>query len=60
MVSWAMLMHITADQLVDTLRSEGLRITEARRAVCAVIADEEQGILLGAADPRREGYAYGW
>ena len=28
--------------------------------VCAVIVDEEQGTLLGAADPRREGYAYGW
>lgn len=28
--------------------------------VCAVIVDEAQGTLLGAADPRREGCAFGW
>ena len=28
--------------------------------VCAVVLDEEEGVLLGAADPRREAYAYGW
>ena len=32
-------MHVTADDLVDILRSEGLRITEPRRLVCEVIAD---------------------
>jgi Fur family ferric uptake transcriptional regulator len=31
-------VHITADRLLDTLRSEGLRITAARRAICEVIA----------------------
>ncbi len=31
-------MHITADDLIATLRSRGLRITDARRAVCGVIA----------------------
>jgi Fur family ferric uptake transcriptional regulator len=31
-------MHITADNLISTLRSNGLRITDARRAVCGVIA----------------------
>ena len=28
--------------------------------ICAVVVDEAQGTLLGAADPRREGYAFGW
>ena len=32
-------MHISAEELTNALRSQGLRITEARRAVCAVIAD---------------------
>jgi Fur family ferric uptake transcriptional regulator len=31
-------MHITADDLIATLRDRGLRITDARRAVCGVIA----------------------
>jgi len=31
-------MHITADDLIATLRDKGLRITDARRAVCDVIA----------------------
>ena len=31
-------MHITADDLIATLRNNGLRITDARRAVCGVIA----------------------
>ena len=31
-------MHITADRLLDALSAEGLRITNARRAVCEVIA----------------------
>jgi len=31
-------MHITADDLIATLRINGLRITDARRAVCGVIA----------------------
>jgi Fur family ferric uptake transcriptional regulator len=31
-------MHITADDLIATLRDKGLRITDARRAVCGVIA----------------------
>ena len=41
-------MHISADILVEALRSQGLRITTARRAVCAVIA-ERHGQHLTAA-----------
>lgn len=41
-------MHITADVLVDALRSQGFRVTAARRAVCAVIA-ERHGQHLTAA-----------
>lgn len=41
-------MHITADQLIDTLRNEGLRITEARRAVCTVIAESHADHLDAA------------
>ena len=29
-------------------------------AVCAIVLDPVNGILLGAADPRRESYALGW
>jgi gamma-glutamyltranspeptidase/glutathione hydrolase len=29
-------------------------------AVCAIVVDSDSGILLGAADPRRECYAMGW
>jgi len=29
-------------------------------AVCAVVIDPANGVLLGAADPRRESYAIGW
>lgn len=32
-------MHVGADTLIQALRSEGLRITKARRAICEVIAD---------------------
>jgi Fur family ferric uptake transcriptional regulator len=39
----------SADRLLDALRSEGLRITAARRAVCAVLADSH-GEHLSAAD----------
>lgn len=31
-------MHVTAEQLLDQLRSDGLRITPPRRAVCEVLA----------------------
>ena len=31
-------MHVHADELIDALRSEGLRITKARRAICDVVA----------------------
>ncbi|MEA2001361.1 MAG: Fur family transcriptional regulator [Actinomycetota bacterium] len=41
-------MHISPDVLVDALRSQGLRITVARRAVCAVVA-ERHGHHLTAA-----------
>ncbi|MEE9611319.1 MAG: gamma-glutamyltransferase family protein [Desulfatiglandales bacterium] len=29
-------------------------------AVCAIVVDSANGVLLGAADPRRESYALGW
>jgi gamma-glutamyltranspeptidase/glutathione hydrolase len=29
-------------------------------AVCAIVVDSVNGVLLGAADPRRESYALGW
>lgn len=32
-------MHISSDSLIDVLRSNGMRITEPRRLVCAVIAE---------------------
>lgn len=41
-------MHIEPDTLIEALRSQGLRITRARRAVCAVIA-ERHGEHLTAA-----------
>jgi gamma-glutamyltranspeptidase/glutathione hydrolase len=28
--------------------------------VCGIVYDAERGVLSGAADPRREGYAIGW
>ena len=31
-------MHIAPDTLIDALHAQGLRITQARRAVCATIA----------------------
>ena len=31
-------MHIAPETLIDAIRGQGLRITKARRAVCAVIA----------------------
>jgi Fur family ferric uptake transcriptional regulator len=31
-------MHIAPETLIDALRGQGLRITEARRAVCGIIA----------------------
>ena len=31
-------MHMSSDDLVDALRSQGLRITAPRRAVCAAVA----------------------
>ncbi len=31
-------MHISPEELIDALRSQGLRITDARRAVCAIVA----------------------
>lgn len=31
-------MHVSADQLIEQLRSDGLRITPPRRAVCEILA----------------------
>jgi len=33
-------MHVSADDLVERLRADGLRITPPRRAVCEVLASE--------------------
>ena len=41
-------MHIAPEALLDALRSQGLRITAARRAVCSIIA-ERHGEHLTAA-----------
>ena len=42
-------MHISADVLVDALRSQGLRVTAARRAVCGIIAERHGQHLTAAA-----------
>ena len=41
-------MHISADVLIDALRGQGLRITAARRAVCAVVAERHSQHLTAA------------
>lgn len=42
-------MHISADDLIEFLRSEGLRITNPRRLVCTVIAERHSDHLTAAA-----------
>lgn len=42
-------MHISADDLLDALRSRSYRITNARRAVCEVIASAHDEHLDAAA-----------
>jgi Fur family ferric uptake transcriptional regulator len=42
-------MHITADDLVDALRSQDLRITEPRRLVCEIIARRHGDHLTASA-----------
>lgn len=41
-------MHISPEDLVEALRSQGLRITAARRAVCSVIAGRHGQHLTAA------------
>ena len=41
-------MHITSDDLLDALRSHGYRITNARRAICEVIASSHDEHLDAA------------
>ena len=41
-------MHIAAEDLVEALRGQGLRITSARRAVCSVIAGRHGQHLTAA------------
>jgi Fur family transcriptional regulator, ferric uptake regulator len=41
-------MHVTADDLIDVLRGEDLRITEPRRLVCEVIATRHDEHLTAA------------
>ncbi|MBI3969031.1 MAG: gamma-glutamyltransferase family protein [Chloroflexi bacterium] len=33
---------------------------QAACGVCTIVAEPEQGVLIGGADPRRESYALGW
>jgi Fur family transcriptional regulator, ferric uptake regulator len=42
-------MHIDTDQLIAALRADGLRITDARRAVCAIIAESHADHLDASA-----------
>ncbi len=42
-------MHITAEDLIEHLRTQGLRITEPRRLVCEVIAKRHSEHLTAAA-----------
>jgi len=42
-------MHIGADDLIEHLRAQGLRITEPRRLVCEVIATRHDEHLTAAA-----------
>ncbi len=41
-------VHVSADTLLDALRSQGLRITAPRRAICEVLADGHAGHLTAA------------
>ena len=41
-------MHITPETFLDALRSQGLRITAARRAVCSIIAERHSEHLTAA------------
>lgn len=41
-------MHVTAAQLEESVRSSGLRLTEARRAVCRVLAASHDEHLTAA------------
>lgn len=41
-------VHITADKLIDALSDEGYRITNARRAVCEVVASSHDHHLTAA------------
>lgn len=42
-------MHIAPETLLDALRGQGLRITNARRAVCTIIAGRHGDHLTAAA-----------
>jgi Fur family ferric uptake transcriptional regulator len=41
-------VDITADTLIEALRSGGIRVTRARRAVCEVLADSDAAHLSAA------------
>lgn len=51
-------MHVTADTLVEALRTAGLRVTAPRRAVCEIVARHHAEHLTAAAITERlEGVA---
>jgi Fur family ferric uptake transcriptional regulator len=41
-------VHVTTEDLIDALRNEGLRVTAARRAICAVLAEAHEEHLTAA------------
>ena len=43
-----MLMHIESETLINALRNQGLRITNARRAVCSIVARRHSEHLTAA------------
>lgn len=55
-----------AEDVVEELQRRGHEIerwpewAQAAGSLCAIVVDERSGALLGAADPRRTGYAFGW
>ena len=55
-----------AAEVVDGLRCKGHRVelwpdwAWKAGGVCTIVIDRQNGVLTGAADPRRESYAIGW
>ncbi len=52
-------MRLTADDLIAGLRSQGLRVTAARRAVCSVLAESDDEHLTAAQIHERAAHGAG-